>query len=79
MLVLLWIHEQKLKKLPEGCAKCVGSPFSSLFLLSRMAHYQEGVVPIDLMDESEQQACADIQFPHPGDPYQHTVLHASVT
>lgn len=79
MLVLLWSHGQKLKKLPEGCAKCVGSPFSSLFLLSGWAHYQEGVVPIDLMDESEQQACADIQVPLPGEPYQHIVLHASVT
>lgn len=60
---------------PWGLHKCVGAPFSSLFLLSRRAHYQEGVVPIDLIDESEQQACTDIQVLHPRDPYQHTVLH----
>lgn len=56
-----------------------GSPVSASFLLSRRVLYQEGVVAIDLMDESEQQACTDIQVPHPGDPYQHTVLHVSVT
>lgn len=57
----------------------MGSPVSTLFLLSRRVLYQEGVVPIDLMDESEQQACTDIEFPHPGDPYQHTALRGSVT
>lgn len=57
----------------------MGSPVSVVFLLSRRVLYQEGVAPIDLMDESEQQACTDIQFPNPGDPYQHTVLHDSVT
>lgn len=29
---------------------------------------------MDLMDESQQQACTDIEFPHHGDPYQHILL-----
>ena len=65
----------RLEKLPEGPTERVGAPFSSQVLLSRRAHYQEGVVPIDLIDESEQQACTDIQVLHPRDPYQHIVVH----
>lgn len=58
---------------------CPDHRFPPYLWLSRRVLYEEGVVPIDLMDESEQQACTDTQLPHPGDPYQHTVLHVSVT
>lgn len=47
----------------------MGEPFYSEVVLSRRALYQKGVVPIDLIDESWQQACTGAEIKHPGDPY----------
>lgn len=55
----------RLLKLPEGHGEWLRAPFLWV-LLSRRVYYQKGVAPVDLIHESEHQACTDTHVFHLG-------------